>query len=54
MEIELDFKSISNIKIVKLSRFLKLCYASTSYEDIRESYAIEKICKRLQAMQAIT
>ncbi len=30
------------------------CYASTSYEDIRENYAIKEICKHLQAMQAIT
>ncbi len=33
---------------------LKICYASTSHEDIRESYAIEEICRRLQTMQAIT
>jgi len=31
-----------------------ICYASTSHEGIRESYAIEEICRRLQAMQAIT
>jgi hypothetical protein len=30
------------------------CYASTFVKDISESYAIEEICRRLQAMQAIT
>jgi len=29
-------------------------YASTSVGGIRESYAIGEVCRRLQAMQAIT
>jgi hypothetical protein len=33
---------------------LTLCYAGTSHEDIREGYAIGEVCRRLQAMQAIT
>jgi len=35
--------------------FLVYCYyANTFHEDIRENYAIKEICRRLQAMQAIT
>ncbi len=34
--------------------FNKFYYASTFIRNIRESYGIEEICRRLQAMQAIT
>jgi hypothetical protein len=33
---------------------LTFYYANTLVKDIRESYAIKEICRRLQAMQAIT
>jgi len=33
---------------------LSICYADTFFEDIRENYTIEEICRRLQAMQVIT
>jgi len=31
-----------------------MCYAGTSYEGIRVGYVVGEICRRLQAMQAIT
>ncbi len=39
----IDFNAINNF----ITRALIKCYASTFVKDIRESYAIKKICRRL-------
>ncbi len=44
--LELAIQAIKNSQI----SFVQKCYASTSFEDIRVSCAIEEICRRLQAM----
>jgi len=38
----------------KWPNFLSKCYAGTSYEGIRVGYVVGEVCRRLQAMQAIT
>jgi len=45
-----------SIILQEIDIFLNLVeyYASTFARDIRKNYAIKEICRRLQAMQAIT
>ncbi len=64
MEIhERQRKALRTLWFLKRKRYLveclasileQMCYAGTSVKGIREGYAIGEVCRRLQAMQAIT
>ena len=55
--LRIRIEQVNSIKLkfdlTNILRQIEICYASTFVRDIRENYAIEEICRRLQTMQAI-
>jgi hypothetical protein len=48
----IDDQRVAIVDCIRINK--DICYTNTFVRDIRESYAIEEICRRLQAIQAIT